>query len=92
MTGRNARGRGAVSQGADVAGIAAAKSNHWRHDSDFTRLNAARDQLGVRKAAPSHCTGDEAIAMFRAARGDGFVAGGCGAVIELPGAALTKTR
>jgi len=34
--------------------------------------------------APSHCTGDEAIAMFRAAWGDDFIAGGCGAVIELP--------
>jgi 7,8-dihydropterin-6-yl-methyl-4-(beta-D-ribofuranosyl)aminobenzene 5'-phosphate synthase len=41
-------------------------------------------KLGVRKIAPSHCTGDEAITMFRAAWGDDFVPGGCGAVIELP--------
>jgi 7,8-dihydropterin-6-yl-methyl-4-(beta-D-ribofuranosyl)aminobenzene 5'-phosphate synthase len=41
-------------------------------------------RLGVRKVAPSHCTGDEAIGMFHAAWGDDFLAGGCGAVIELP--------
>jgi len=41
-------------------------------------------KLGVRKVAPSHCTGDEAIAMFRAAWGEDFVEGGCGAVIDVP--------
>lgn len=46
-------------------------------------LQALRN-LGVRKVAPSHCTGDEAIAMFRAAWGHDFIDGGCGAVIELP--------
>jgi 7,8-dihydropterin-6-yl-methyl-4-(beta-D-ribofuranosyl)aminobenzene 5'-phosphate synthase len=40
--------------------------------------------LGVRRVAPSHCTGEEAIRMFHAAWGDDVVAGGCGAVIELP--------
>jgi len=40
--------------------------------------------LGVRRVAPSHCTGDEAVAMFRAAWGEDFLAGGCGAVIEVP--------
>jgi len=40
--------------------------------------------LKVRKVAPSHCTGDEAIALFRAAWGEDFVEGGCGAVIEVP--------
>lgn len=46
-------------------------------------VTALRD-LKVRKVAPSHCTGDEAIALFRAAWGEDFVAGGCGAVIEVP--------
>ena len=41
-------------------------------------------RMGVRKVAPSHCTGDEAIAMFRTAWGDDFLPGGCGAVIEVP--------
>jgi 7,8-dihydropterin-6-yl-methyl-4-(beta-D-ribofuranosyl)aminobenzene 5'-phosphate synthase len=39
--------------------------------------------LGVRKVAPSHCTGGEAITLFRAAWGPDFVEGGCGAVIEV---------
>jgi 7,8-dihydropterin-6-yl-methyl-4-(beta-D-ribofuranosyl)aminobenzene 5'-phosphate synthase len=41
-------------------------------------------QLGVRKVAPSHCTGDEAISLFRKAWDKDFIEGGCGAVIELP--------
>jgi 7,8-dihydropterin-6-yl-methyl-4-(beta-D-ribofuranosyl)aminobenzene 5'-phosphate synthase len=52
-------------------------------DANRATIEALR-QLGVRRVAPSHCTGDEAMAMFRAAWGDGFLAGGCGAVIELP--------
>jgi len=52
-------------------------------DQNRATIDALR-KLGIRKVAPSHCTGDEAIAMFRAAWGDDFVEGGCGAVIELP--------
>jgi 7,8-dihydropterin-6-yl-methyl-4-(beta-D-ribofuranosyl)aminobenzene 5'-phosphate synthase len=40
--------------------------------------------LGVEKVAPSHCTGEEAIALFREAWGENFVEGGLGAVIEVP--------
>ena len=40
--------------------------------------------LGVARIAPSHCTGERAMAMFRAAWGKDFVAGGLGAVIEVP--------
>lgn len=40
--------------------------------------------LGVEKLAPSHCTGDAAIAQFRKAWGKDFVEGGLGAVIEVP--------
>jgi 7,8-dihydropterin-6-yl-methyl-4-(beta-D-ribofuranosyl)aminobenzene 5'-phosphate synthase len=43
----------------------------------------ALEALGVAQAAPSHCTGDRAIAMFRKAWGKDFLVGGCGAVIEL---------
>lgn len=39
---------------------------------------------GVQKVAPSHCTGDKAILMFRDAWGDNFVEGGLGAIIEVP--------
>jgi 7,8-dihydropterin-6-yl-methyl-4-(beta-D-ribofuranosyl)aminobenzene 5'-phosphate synthase len=40
--------------------------------------------LGVRKVAPSHCTGDEAIALFRETWGSEFIEGGCGAIIQVP--------
>ena len=39
--------------------------------------------LGVRKVAPSHCTGDKAIRMFRNAWVDDFLEGGLGAVIDV---------
>jgi 7,8-dihydropterin-6-yl-methyl-4-(beta-D-ribofuranosyl)aminobenzene 5'-phosphate synthase len=51
-----------------------------------TRTRAIIDDLkilGVAQVAPSHCTGDRAIAMFRKAWGNDFLDGGCGAVIEL---------
>jgi len=40
--------------------------------------------LGIHKVAPSHCTGDVAIALFREKWGSGFIEGGCGAIIEIP--------
>jgi 7,8-dihydropterin-6-yl-methyl-4-(beta-D-ribofuranosyl)aminobenzene 5'-phosphate synthase len=39
--------------------------------------------LGVRKVAPSHCTGDEAIALFKAAYGDSCLAMGEGRKVTL---------
>jgi 7,8-dihydropterin-6-yl-methyl-4-(beta-D-ribofuranosyl)aminobenzene 5'-phosphate synthase len=40
--------------------------------------------LGVTKVAPSHCTGDQAISLFKAAWGENFLEGGAGAIIKLP--------
>jgi 7,8-dihydropterin-6-yl-methyl-4-(beta-D-ribofuranosyl)aminobenzene 5'-phosphate synthase len=40
-------------------------------------------RIGVQKVAPSHCTGDNAIALFRQAFGDDFIRIGAGAVIEI---------
>jgi 7,8-dihydropterin-6-yl-methyl-4-(beta-D-ribofuranosyl)aminobenzene 5'-phosphate synthase len=40
--------------------------------------------LKVKKVAPSHCTGDTAIQMFRELWGTDFVEGGLGAYIDLP--------
>ena len=40
-------------------------------------------ELGVEKVAPSHCTGEEAIGLFKENWGKDFVEGGCGAVIPL---------
>ena len=48
-----------------------------------TTVEALR-QLAVRKVAPSHCTGDTAIALFREKWANDFIEGGCGAVIEVP--------
>ena len=51
-----------------------------------TRIRATIDDLkmlGVAQVAPSHCTGDRAIALFRDAWGKDFLDGGCGAVIDL---------
>lgn len=45
-------------------------------------LQTLRD-AGVGKVAPSHCTGDAAIALFREQWGGDFVEGGLGAVIEI---------
>ena len=59
---------------------------HLLHDSSAANRKTIGDlrKLGVHRVAPSHCTGDEATAMFRTAWGDHFVSGGCGAVIEVP--------
>ncbi len=40
-------------------------------------------ELGVRKIAPSHCTGDKAITRFRQEWGDDFLELGCGATLEM---------
>ncbi len=40
--------------------------------------------LGIRRVAPSHCTGNAAIALFRESWGSGFIEGGCGAIVEVP--------
>jgi 7,8-dihydropterin-6-yl-methyl-4-(beta-D-ribofuranosyl)aminobenzene 5'-phosphate synthase len=40
--------------------------------------------LGVKKVAPSHCTGERAINMLRDVRGEDFVEAGAGAIIETP--------
>jgi 7,8-dihydropterin-6-yl-methyl-4-(beta-D-ribofuranosyl)aminobenzene 5'-phosphate synthase len=48
--------------------------------SIISRLKA----LGVRKVAPSHCTGDKAIQLFRKIWADDFIEGGLGAIIEVP--------
>ena len=41
-------------------------------------------KLGVKKVAPSHCTGKKATDLFRKAWGNNFLEGGLGAIIEVP--------
>ncbi len=40
--------------------------------------------LGVKKVAPSHCTGERAMSMLRDAWGENFLEAGAGAIIEVP--------
>jgi 7,8-dihydropterin-6-yl-methyl-4-(beta-D-ribofuranosyl)aminobenzene 5'-phosphate synthase len=42
-------------------------------------------QLGVEKVLPCHCTGDEAIALFRTEYGENYVEGGVGRTVTLRG-------
>lgn len=55
-------------------------SSHAEIEAIIKRLKA----LGVSKVAPSHCTGEIAIRLFREAWTDDFIEGGLGAVIEVP--------
>jgi metal-dependent hydrolase (beta-lactamase superfamily II) len=41
-------------------------------------------EIGVKQVAPSHCTGEKVIASFLEAWGSNFLAGGVGAIVELP--------
>lgn len=54
------------------------------HPEQIRTTVAALRQLAVRKVAPSHCTGDAAIALFRDRWAKDFIEGGCGAVIDVP--------
>jgi 7,8-dihydropterin-6-yl-methyl-4-(beta-D-ribofuranosyl)aminobenzene 5'-phosphate synthase len=54
-----------------------------RSESRIRATIDALEALGVAQVAPSHCTGDRAIARFRKAWGEDFLDAGCGAVIEL---------
>jgi 7,8-dihydropterin-6-yl-methyl-4-(beta-D-ribofuranosyl)aminobenzene 5'-phosphate synthase len=55
-----------------------------RTDTEIRVIIQRMKALGVRKVAPSHCTGDNAIRLFRDAWQDDFIEGGLGAVIEVP--------
>jgi 7,8-dihydropterin-6-yl-methyl-4-(beta-D-ribofuranosyl)aminobenzene 5'-phosphate synthase len=54
-----------------------------RSDTEIRAIIARLKALGVKKVAPSHCTGDTAIHMFREAWQEDFIEGGLGAVIEV---------
>lgn len=55
-------------------------------DSSRARIEGIIDslrELGVQRAAPSHCSGDKAREVFAEAFGDKYIASGVGAVITL---------
>lgn len=53
-------------------------------NSQLRETISALKELGVKRVAPSHCTGEKAIAFFKEAWGDNCLEGGVGAIIELP--------
>ncbi len=55
----------------------------WTSESDIRAILADLRDLGVAKVAPSHCTGDLAIGLFREEYGEDFVTIGAGAVIVI---------
>jgi 7,8-dihydropterin-6-yl-methyl-4-(beta-D-ribofuranosyl)aminobenzene 5'-phosphate synthase len=50
-------------------------------EAELKSIIAAFRQLGVEKVAPCHCTGDQAIALFREEYGEDFIQAGAGRVI-----------
>jgi 7,8-dihydropterin-6-yl-methyl-4-(beta-D-ribofuranosyl)aminobenzene 5'-phosphate synthase len=59
---------------------------HLREHSEreVKEIIAELRQIGVKKIAPSHCTGEAAIRLFKEAWGQDFLDSGCGAVITIP--------
>jgi 7,8-dihydropterin-6-yl-methyl-4-(beta-D-ribofuranosyl)aminobenzene 5'-phosphate synthase len=51
---------------------------------DVRRIIADLKALGVAWVGPTHCTGPDAIRLFREAYGDHFIPGGVGTVVSLP--------
>ena len=52
-------------------------------DSEIKTIIKELKTLGVEKVAPSHCTGEKAMTLFRQAWQDDFIEGGLGAVIDI---------
>ncbi|MBN2388631.1 MAG: MBL fold metallo-hydrolase [Anaerolineales bacterium] len=53
------------------------------NQAEIARIVSDFRRLGVRRVAPSHCTGDLAIRLFAEAYGDDFIASGAGSVITI---------
>lgn len=53
-------------------------------DDQIRAIIAGLRKMNVRRAGPTHCSGDAAIRIFKEAFGPDFIACGTGAAIELP--------
>ena len=51
--------------------------------AEVSGIVAAFKDLGVSRVGPTHCTGPEAIRMFKEAFGDRYIAGGVGTVVTV---------
>ena len=58
--------------------------------AEVNTIIAGFKALGVKRAGPTHCTGDEAIRLFREAYREAFIAGGVGRVVRVPASAAAK--
>jgi len=52
--------------------------------AELNRIVAAVQDLGVVEIGPTHCSGDDAIRLFKEAYGERFIAGGVGTVVRAP--------
>jgi 7,8-dihydropterin-6-yl-methyl-4-(beta-D-ribofuranosyl)aminobenzene 5'-phosphate synthase len=52
--------------------------------AELERIVARFRELGIRRAGPSHCSGDAAKALFERAYGSDFIRLGAGRVLRLP--------
>ena len=53
------------------------------NESSILRIIKEFKKLGVKKAAPSHCTGEEAIELFKKKYKENFVENGVGNIISV---------
>jgi 7,8-dihydropterin-6-yl-methyl-4-(beta-D-ribofuranosyl)aminobenzene 5'-phosphate synthase len=51
---------------------------------EIKRIVSEFKAMGIAYAGPTHCTGDEAIKLFRAAYGAHFISGGVGTIVRAP--------
>ena len=50
---------------------------------DVRKISSKLHQLGIKQICPTHCTGDESIALIKESFEDGFIAGGTGKIITI---------
>jgi 7,8-dihydropterin-6-yl-methyl-4-(beta-D-ribofuranosyl)aminobenzene 5'-phosphate synthase len=62
------------------------------NEAEIGRVIDGLKRLGVRKVAPSHCTGALAMRLFEAAFGSDFIPAGAGAQIRLKLSGLPTER
>jgi 7,8-dihydropterin-6-yl-methyl-4-(beta-D-ribofuranosyl)aminobenzene 5'-phosphate synthase len=60
-----------------------------KSETELEQIISEFKKLGVRKAAPTHCTGDRAIQMFKQAYGTDFEQMGVGRTLKIEAASLS---
>jgi len=52
-------------------------------DEQVKKIAAELQKMGVKQLCPTHCTGDDAIALLKESFGEGYISGGTGKVIVI---------